>query len=152
LVFPIPAPPGSGVLPITPSSGAAFSNASPNIDTQAGTYYRLGTLTCIDFVATLNQASFGTASGSLQFYLPVPPALGSHDGIAVTNLSVSSGTLAWPKSVGVATTQILFAPQPNLAYGLITFQGSNVALQPYLSVSNLMAGTTYTFNVNGCYQ
>jgi hypothetical protein len=149
-VFPIPAPP-AGVLPISPSSGT-FSAVTT--DAQVGTYYQIGTLTCIDFVATLNLSSTtaGGPAGSLQFYLPVLPAFGSHDGIAVTNLSLSSGTLAWPESVGVTTTQILFAPVSNHDYGLITFQGSHVALQPYLSVSNLVSNTTYTFNINGCYQ
>jgi hypothetical protein len=49
-VFPIPAPP-AGVLPISPSSGT-FSAVTT--DTQVGTYYQIGTLTCMDFVATLN--------------------------------------------------------------------------------------------------
>jgi hypothetical protein len=168
-VMPISPP----ALPINPTNNPMGGTWTTPVNTESGTYFQIGPLTCVDLVAQLKITDIGSASGAITFYLPVRPLITSHDAIAVseiTNGGIYSTGIIWPPLMtGTQTvtpaTQILFVPILNRNYGEIQFQSSkyNSPSQPTVlgvpvSVSGtfvaqgLQLNTLYTFAINGCYQ
>jgi hypothetical protein len=167
-VMPIPLP-QSGP-PITPSTNATSTSWSTSVNSETGTYFEIGPLTCVDILAQLNVTVVGTASGALNFFLPVKPSITSHDAIAVSQVNngaaYSAGMIWPPTSTGTVTptptSQIFFVPTPNRFYGQIQFEGSKYNTPAIATTLNfpsaspppqgIQLGTLYSFAINGCYQ
>jgi hypothetical protein len=145
---------------VTPLTGTVSVDSLPGswtttVNQVTGSYFSIGPLTCVNFIATFSASSISGTAGQLDFPLPVAPALDAQ-AIAISGLQ---GYISWPMITGgggfVQSTQIQFFPTQHANYGRVGFAASTANLVEgggLLKATSLSTGTTYTVSVNGCYR
>jgi hypothetical protein len=132
------------VTPVTPGDWSVVFDPSSNAWTWSN-----GNETCFDFYAKFTP-TFTTATGYLEFTLPVKPSLYAQRSFQLNNFS----GITWPNSA----TGVQFSPQPNAYYGVVNFIKSATGIpSASLQVSDtpnssaVVSGTQYIVATGGCY-